>query len=229
MVAIAASERRPWSKLPASFDYVLRFFLAQNQVTTLLACFVGGMLLVQWLDFDSPESSNSRAARPTRMRVGTSNGECGLYLARSAIPNGGLGIFVGRRGIAEPNRVVGFPDVCIYVADTPRDLKQLRSHSYGYGTFFGQFEGSNSRAACEGLATLMNTMVGWYLYAGCMHVWELLYSHTLSWFSVCILARDWSQYQTGFSNGRYQCWTGPIFASRGRSGHSILWDRDDCD
>jgi hypothetical protein len=32
------------------------------------------------------------------------------------------------------------------------------SHSWGKRNFFGQYEGSNSRAACEGFATIFNTM-----------------------------------------------------------------------
>jgi hypothetical protein len=157
MVAVSPSDRRP-SVFKQPLEYLSRFFLSNNQVSTLVACFVGGMLLVQLFDTASPKPKTSQL-RVVRSDTNADSGTCGLYLAKSAIPNGGLGVFVGPQGISKPNGPVGFPDVCIYVADTPKNLKQLRTHSYGYATFFGQFEGSNSRAACEGLATLMNTMV----------------------------------------------------------------------
>jgi hypothetical protein len=81
--------------------------------------------------------------------------ECRFYLAESAIPYGGLGMYAGV-GITKGD-LVGNVDICIYVADTP-DGTHLSSHTWGRGTFFGQYEGSNSRAACEGFTTQYNTM-----------------------------------------------------------------------
>jgi hypothetical protein len=54
--------------------------------------------------------------------------------------------------------MIGFPDICIFVSDAPRKWTHLHSHSWGKRNFFGQYEGSNSRAACEGYATIFNTM-----------------------------------------------------------------------
>lgn len=81
--------------------------------------------------------------------------ECRWYLAESAIPRGGLGLFTGT-GLL-PGEMVGFPDICIFVGDAPLHWTHLRSHTFGGGSFFGQYEGSNSRAACEGFSTTFNT------------------------------------------------------------------------
>lgn len=81
---------------------------------------------------------------------------CRWYLAESAIPHGGLGVFTGI-GLHKGD-MVGFPDICIFVSDAPVKWTHLRSHSWGGGTFFGQYEGENSRAACEGFTTTYNTM-----------------------------------------------------------------------
>lgn len=81
--------------------------------------------------------------------------ECHWYLAESAIPNSGLGLFTAK-GVL-PGEMVGFPDICIYVGDAPKHWTHLRSHTFGGGTFLGQHEGSNSRAACEGFTTTFNT------------------------------------------------------------------------
>ena len=53
---------------------------------------------------------------------------------------------------------MGFPDICIFVSDAPDRFTHLRSHSFGGGSFFGQYEGKNSRAACEGFTTNYNTV-----------------------------------------------------------------------
>jgi len=81
---------------------------------------------------------------------------CRWYMAESAIPNSGLGLFAGT-GVL-PREPVGFPDICIFVGDAPKNWTHLRSHSFGGGSFFGQYEGSNSRAACEGFTTNYNTV-----------------------------------------------------------------------
>jgi hypothetical protein len=82
------------------------------------------------------------------------HGECRFYLAESAIPHGGIGMFAAM-GVAT-GEAVGNVDICLFVTDTPRDT-HLSSHTWGRGKFFGQYEGSHSRAACEGYATLYNT------------------------------------------------------------------------
>jgi hypothetical protein len=48
-------------------------------------------------------------------------------------------------------------DICIYVPDI-KAKTDLHTHSWGQDVFFGQFEGRNPRAACEGFATLFNSL-----------------------------------------------------------------------
>jgi SET domain len=82
--------------------------------------------------------------------------QCRWYLAESAIPHSGLGIFTGI-GLHKDD-MIGYPDICIFVSDPPDHWTHLRSHTFGRGTFFGQYEGKQSRAACEGLITTVNTV-----------------------------------------------------------------------
>jgi hypothetical protein len=84
--------------------------------------------------------------------------QCRFYLAESAIQSekAGLGIFAGV-GLLKGD-MIGVPDICIFVSDAPKKWTHLRSHTFGWASFFGQYEGSNSRAACEGIATTFNTM-----------------------------------------------------------------------
>jgi hypothetical protein len=151
MVAIARRESSVTGRSTGWFS---------NRLTIVLGAFVGGMVLVQMQTLFYDESLTITAAHPLLyatpgLRTSALGDQCRYYLAESAIPKSGLGIFTAV-GV-QPDQVVSIPDICIYVADTPVGI-QLRTHSYGRTTFFGQFEGSNSRAACEGLATTMNTM-----------------------------------------------------------------------
>lgn len=82
--------------------------------------------------------------------------ECRWYLAESAIPHSGLGIFTAIP--LHKDDVIGYPDICIFVSDGPSHWTHLRSHSFGRGSFFGQYEGDTNRAACEGLITTVNTV-----------------------------------------------------------------------
>ena len=82
--------------------------------------------------------------------------ECRWYLAESALPHSGLGIFTGIS--LHKDDMIGYPDICIFVSDGPSDWTHLRSHSFGRGSFFGQYEGDTNRAACEGLITTVNTV-----------------------------------------------------------------------
>jgi hypothetical protein len=54
--------------------------------------------------------------------------QCRWYLAESAIPHSGLGIFTGI-GLHK-NDMIGFPDICIFVHDPPDHWTHLRSHRY---------------------------------------------------------------------------------------------------
>ena len=82
--------------------------------------------------------------------------QCKLYLAESAMAKGaGLGIFSGIGML--PGEAIGTPDICVFIGDAPREKTHIRSHTFGWASFWGQYEGSNSRAACEGIPTIFNT------------------------------------------------------------------------
>ena len=82
--------------------------------------------------------------------------QCRFYLAESAIPMSGLGLFTAI-AIAEGEQAQSMADICIYVADTPEGT-HFETHSWARDVWFGTFEGRNPRAACEGFATLFNSM-----------------------------------------------------------------------
>jgi hypothetical protein len=88
----------------------------------------------------------------------TNDDQCRFYLAESAIPYSGLGIFTSI-SIAKGGMTQSMEDICIYVADTPKgDITHFETHSWSRDTWLGTFEGNNPRAACEGVATLFNSM-----------------------------------------------------------------------
>ena len=83
--------------------------------------------------------------------------QCRFYFAESAVAEkSGMGVFsaVG----LHKGEDISFPDICIFVSQPPRKWTHLHSHTWGWGTYFGQYEGSHSRAACEGVHTTYNTM-----------------------------------------------------------------------
>lgn len=83
--------------------------------------------------------------------------QCKLFMAESSMaPGAGLGIFAGHGGYLA-NEFIGAADLCIFLGDAPKQSTHIRSHTFGFASFFGQYEGSNSRAACEGIATTFNT------------------------------------------------------------------------
>lgn len=81
---------------------------------------------------------------------------CRFYLAESAIPRSGLGIYTAI-DLQKGEEAQSMPDVCIYVADTPRGT-EFETHSWSRDTFIGTYEGRHPRAACEGVATLFNSL-----------------------------------------------------------------------
>jgi hypothetical protein len=80
---------------------------------------------------------------------------CRWYIAESAMPNSGLGVYTGI-GLHK-GEDIGYPDICLYVNDGNFGNTQLSSHTWGASNYFGSIEGSRGRAACEGLATIVNT------------------------------------------------------------------------
>jgi hypothetical protein len=199
MVAIDPSSAHRRSRLS------LRFLT--SRLIVILGAVAGGVLLVhlreQLLFLGGHETVVIEA--PAYYIPGIRNRlfdqECRYYLAESAIPNGGLGVFSAksiaygkivvdvlhrRENISylfltlthtliittttsiittlttalattgelfDPVGIAG--DICIYVPDL-KAKTDFRTHSLGQDVFFGQFEGRNPRAACEGFATLFN-------------------------------------------------------------------------
>lgn len=103
------------------------------------------------------ETSHHYVESKPVLRNPQDHGVCRFYLAESAVAkNSGMGIFsaVG----LHPGDQISFPDLCIFVAEPPQHWTHLHSHTWGWGTYFGQYEGLHSRAACEGIHTTYNTM-----------------------------------------------------------------------
>jgi hypothetical protein len=95
---------------------------------------------------------------PSPYYESTNDDICQYYLAESAIPMSGLGLFT-TQSIAKGQMSQSMPDICIYVADTPqKDYTHFVTHSWSRDSWLGMYEGHNPRAACEGFATLFNTM-----------------------------------------------------------------------
>jgi hypothetical protein len=83
-----------------------------------------------------------------------SSSSCRFYLAESAIPHSGLGIFTAV-GLHKGDNYI--PDICLYVSDMVRpesEWMHMRTHTFGRGNFFGQNEGNINRAACHGVRAI---------------------------------------------------------------------------
>jgi hypothetical protein len=158
-MAIPPSKKQPWLD---------RLMVSSRQVVPPFLCLlVGAVLLLELKSLDQERSSSRRATSHevvqlrSRLPVGDSD-VCRYFLAESALPHGGLGLFAAV-GIPRGHRVGmdGDGDFCIHITDPPA-YTMIDSHTWHSSNFFGQFEGASSyrgvRAACEGLATLVNTM-----------------------------------------------------------------------
>lgn len=113
-------------------------------------------LVAFWFHSNRPTINRSLRMQYTSSRNNSKSDTCRFYLAESAIPHSGWGLFTAvdlKQGdLGQP-----FADICIYVPDTPLGNHFL-THSWGNDVWFGAFEGRNPRAACEGFATLFNTV-----------------------------------------------------------------------
>jgi hypothetical protein len=154
MVTIDPKSRS--STRPNGFFLSIRL-LALVCVGVSFLVFLQARTLVQrWTPEQAGPSDKISAAAPV-LRSPHDHEKCRFYLAESAISeSAGLGLFAGVSLLK--GDMVGFPDICIYVSDAPDQFTHLSSHTFGWASFFGQYEGSNSRAACEGFATIFNTM-----------------------------------------------------------------------
>jgi hypothetical protein len=130
MVAIDPSSRRQRS----ASSVLTRIFRS----AVITAAVVGGMVLGEMITFNSPDQFQvSETVFYTPGLRTDAFAECRFYLAESAIPNGGLGMFAGV-GLKQGEQ--WGVDICLYVADTPHGT-HLSSHTWGHGTFFGTYVG----------------------------------------------------------------------------------------
>eukprot|EP00536_Pseudo-nitzschia_multiseries_P016873 jgi/Psemu1/328368/estExt_fgenesh1_pg.C_12720001 len=89
-----------------------------------------------------------------------SNEQCGFYLAESAIPRGGLGVFT-TLALKEGSPAQAWPDICIYLTDADRSRgTEIDTHTWQSYRFGAQWLGGRRpvRAACMGLVTIFNSM-----------------------------------------------------------------------
>jgi hypothetical protein len=126
MVAINSSSRR---ERPAR-NWLVGIFRG----SVIIAAVVGGMVIGEMMI--TSKQSNFEVHETVFFTPGLRTDafdQCRFYLAESAIPHGGLGMFAG---VGLPQGEQWGVDVCLYVADTPRHT-HLSSHTWGHGTFFG--------------------------------------------------------------------------------------------
>jgi hypothetical protein len=88
----------------------------------------------------------------TALRALSNHEACRYYLAESAIPQGGWGLYTAV-DVANGEEAQPMPDICIYLGDAPKHTS-LDSHTWGRDVFMGSFEGRRPRGACEGFGTL---------------------------------------------------------------------------
>jgi len=85
---------------------------------------------------------------------------CDFYIAESAIPHGGLGVFT-TKPLRKGDPAQAWPDVCIYLTDANSEKgTEIDTHTWQSYRFGAQFLGGNynPRAACMGLVTIFNSM-----------------------------------------------------------------------
>jgi hypothetical protein len=132
--------------------------LSRTQVLVLAGVIASAVFLVQFMNGDGGislfEAGMTSTSPSLRSRLDSL--DCRFYLAESAIPMSGLGLY-SAIDIPKGAMAQAMMDICIYVADTPKHT-DFHTHSWARDVFFGQFEGENPRAACEGFATLYNSM-----------------------------------------------------------------------
>lgn len=114
----------------------------------------------------SLSSSSSATATDTDTRNGNdfpgnqNNEQCDFYLAESAIPRGGLGVFT-TLPLAKGSPAQAWPDICIYLTDASQSKgTEIDTHTWQSYRFGAQWLGGRRgvRAACMGLVTIFNSM-----------------------------------------------------------------------
>jgi hypothetical protein len=118
-------------------------------VTIPTKCFVPLALLAAWMAVMQAQSlmrkyyeSNGgvvqayQETKPIFRNPDQLRDQCKVYMAESSVAKGaGLGIFTGV-GVLK-DEMVGFPDLCIFIGDAPSERTHIRSHTFGWASFFG--------------------------------------------------------------------------------------------
>ncbi len=143
----------PRPKSAAARVNVLGEYVFRHKIV-LWAAVAGLITLSQLSSYSRNLTSMTRGRNQQAMELAQQ--QCRFFLAESAIPRSGLGIFTAV-DIAKGEQTQSMPDICIYVTDTPSGT-DFHTHSWAGSVFMGRYEGENSRGACEGVATLVNTM-----------------------------------------------------------------------
>jgi hypothetical protein len=132
-----------------------------NGIATLLLILLGLMLIFSSLNvsfLDGLQLPSKSLSTSLEVNYESTNDEqCRFYIAESALPKSGLGVFT-TIPLAKGEMSQSMPDICIYVADTPKRGTHFETHSWSRDSWYGTWEGGNPRAACEGVATLFNSM-----------------------------------------------------------------------
>lgn len=87
----------------------------------------------------------------------TVSAQCEFFLAESAIPMAGLGVFTAR-SIQKGQPAQPAPDMCVYITDADPPRTEIDTHTWQDYRFGAQWEARHPRAACFGLVTQFNSM-----------------------------------------------------------------------
>ena len=130
-----------------------------NGLSVALCMVLGLMMLLSSLNvsFLDKGMSSQKSSTMDIHYESTNDAQCRFYIAESALPHSGLGVFT-TIPLAKGDMSQSMPDICIYVADTPKRGTHFETHSWSRDAWYGTWEGGNPRAACEGVATLFNSM-----------------------------------------------------------------------
>ncbi|KAL3919033.1 MAG: hypothetical protein SGILL_003957, partial [Bacillariaceae sp.] len=110
----------------------------------------------------SAQSSSSSSSLSSTQAVRTQPQhqlDCDFFLAESAIPRGGLGVFTAKY-IPKGQPAQPFPDICLYVSNADADEgTEIYTHTWQDYRFGAQWlGGDNVRGQCMGLVTTFNSM-----------------------------------------------------------------------
>lgn len=108
------------------------------------------------------------------------NAQCNFFLAESSIPKSGLGVYTAI-DIPKDQPAQPTPDICLYVTDAKVGKSETATHTWQDYRFGAQTETDRperTRAACQGLVTMFNSMPNErYASARPAAVPELIHTH----------------------------------------------------